>query len=424
MKVSIFTPTHNPAYLNDLYESIIYQDFYEWVIVLNGDFLKYNADVSDTDIFHVLFPEKAEDSRVKFRRFGGPSYVGALKNYACFQCTGDILLEVDHDDILTSDAIDEVISAFESNPEVGFVYSNFSNFKEKYEKTDRYTSGNGWEYKPFNYYEFELEETLAFNDHPTAVSRIWFAPNHLRAWRTTIYHKIGGHNKNMRVLDDQELICRTYIETKFHHIDKCLYLYRIDNNNTWLKYNKEIQDNVMPLHCQFIQDMSVVWANRNNKLALDLGGRFHKKPGVVSVDLKDSDVVADLNEVWPFEDNSVGCIIANDFIEHLRNPLHLMKEAHRVLCDGGIFLISVPSTDGRGAFQDPTHVSFWNENSFWYYTRVEQATFIDTPVRFQNVHLKTYFPTEWHRNNNISYVVAHLVALKNTGIKLSGPIGI
>ena len=27
-----------------------------------------------------------------------------------------------------------------------------------------------------------------------------------------------------------------------------------------------------------------------------------------------------------------------------------------------------PSTDGRGAFQDPTHVSFYNENSFWYFT--------------------------------------------------------
>ncbi len=30
--------------------------------------------------------------------------------------------------------------------------------------------------------------------------------------------------------------------------------------------------------------------------------------------------------------------------------------------------ILVPSTDGRGAFQDPTHVSFWNINSFMYYS--------------------------------------------------------
>jgi hypothetical protein len=31
--------------------------------------------------------------------------------------------------------------------------------------------------------------------------------------------------------------------------------------------------------------------------------------------------------------------------------------------------ILVPSTDGRGAFQDPTHVSFWNANTFAYFSR-------------------------------------------------------
>ena len=74
-----------------------------------------------------------------------------------------------------------------------------------------------------------------------------------------------------------------------------------------------------------------------------------------------------------------------------------MKEAHRLLAHGGLFLISVPSIDGRGAFQDPTHISFWNQNSFLYYTRAEVAKYIDTPVRFQAVRLFTYFPSEWHQ---------------------------
>ena len=33
-----------------------------------------------------------------------------------------------------------------------------------------------------------------------------------------------------------------------------------------------------------------------------------------------------------------------------------------------MLLSLTPSTDGRGAYQDPTHVAFYNENSFWYYT--------------------------------------------------------
>jgi hypothetical protein len=66
-----------------------------------------------------------------------------------------------------------------------------------------------------------------------------------------------------------------------------------------------------------------------------------------------------------------------------------------------------PSTDGRGAFQDPTHVSFWNSNSFWYYTRADQNRFIDCPVRFQANRLKNFFTSEWHRE--LVYVKADLL---------------
>jgi hypothetical protein len=65
--------------------------------------------------------------------------------------------------------------------------------------------------------------------------------------------------------------------------------------------------------------------------------------------------------------------------------------------------------DGSGAFQDPTHVSFWNSNSFWYYTRADQNRFIDCPVRFQANRLKNFFPSEWHREHEIVYVKADLL---------------
>lgn len=48
---------------------------------------------------------------------------------------------------------------------------------------------------------------------------------------------------------------------------------------------------------------------------------------------------------------------------------HTMNEAWRVLGHKGLLEVWVPSTDGRGAFQDPTHVSFWNQNSFAYYSK-------------------------------------------------------
>ena len=60
-------------------------------------------------------------------------------------------------------------------------------------------------------------------------------------------------------------------------------------------------------------------------------------------------------------------IRAWDAFEHLRYPIHSMNEAWRVLVPGGKLDLIVPTTDGRGAWQDPGHVSYWNPNSLWYF---------------------------------------------------------
>jgi O-antigen biosynthesis protein len=125
------------------------------------------------------------------------------------------------------------------------------------------------------------------------------------------------------------------------------------------------------------------------------------------VDRRDADINTDLNERWPFEDNSVGCARAFDVFEHLRDPIHTMMELHRVLAPGGNAIIQVPSTDGRGAFQDPTHVSFWNENSFLYYTTAAKNKYIDCPVRFQAVRCHTTEPNA----EKVCWTIAHLMKL-------------
>lgn len=73
---------------------------------------------------------------------------------------------------------------------------------------------------------------------------------------------------------------------------------------------------------------------------------------------------------WPWEDSSIEEIRAHDIIEHLPNPRQTMHEIWRVLQPGGKAEIVVPTSDGRGAFQDPTHLAYppFNRNSFFYYT--------------------------------------------------------
>lgn len=401
MTLSIFTPTHDQKYLPELWESIKNQPFDEWVILASCEVPGF------------------KDERVKVFQVPqlGEHYVGALKKEACRLATGDILLEVDHDDLLMDGAIEAVKKAFEDE-EIGFVYSNFAEFEGDFQPRAKYSDGYGWQYRDFTYKGHKLNEAIAWEPTASALSRIWFAPNHLRAWRKSVYDKIGGHNPDYKVLDDQELLIRTYKETKMFHIDKCLYLYRVTGNNSWQKYNQEIQDGTMKMYHAEIQSLALREAKLKGLRALDLGGRFNGNKGFETVDLKDADIVADLSLKWPFEDNSVGVIVANDFMEHIEDKLHVIKEMYRVLAPGGYLLAMTPSTDGRGAFQDPTHIAFYNENSFYYYVDEQWARYIDTPVKFQSMRLYT---TEKNQDQ-VCWVVAHLVALKGNrppgGIKI------
>ena len=105
-------------------------------------------------------------------------------------------------------------------------------------------------------------------------------------------------------------------------------------------------------------------------MKLNLGCCDKVLPDYVNVDIapRAGVVVADLREDWPWDDSTVEFILAHDIIEHLPDKIHTMNEAWRVLAPGGVIEIGVPTTGGPGAFQDPTHVSYWNERSFLYYT--------------------------------------------------------
>ena len=395
--VSIFTPSHNPSYLREIYQSLLDQtdQEWEWVIVYNNG----------------AQPVNFGDSRVKEHiAYNMPKWVGPLKATACSYANGDIFLELDHDDLLMPTAVADIKAAF-ADAEIGFVYSNTVHADAAFNPIDRFSEVYGWKYRQINYKGHTLDEHISFDPTPESISRIWFAPNHLRAFRRTTYETIGGYNTEMRILDDLDLMCRLYQITKFKHIDKGLYIYRVHGNNTWLdpEINNEIQNNVYRIYDQYIEGLIEHWAEINNYRKVEVGGRMAAKAGYETLDLKDADIIADLNGTWPFEDSSVGVIRSFDVFEHLNDPIHTLKEIQRVLVPGGWCVGQVPSTDGRGAFSDPTHKTFWNIASFNYYTNQFWAKYIDTPVRFQAPRL---YDTE-KNNEGVIWTKFHLINLKD-----------
>jgi SAM-dependent methyltransferase len=85
------------------------------------------------------------------------------------------------------------------------------------------------------------------------------------------------------------------------------------------------------------------------------------------------DVVADLDRCrdgpLPFPDDSVDEMLLAHFIEHVRDPLPLMQELHRMAQAGCRMTIRVPYGASDDAYEDPTHVRPYFMNSFGYFSQ-------------------------------------------------------
>ena len=106
---------------------------------------------------------------------------------------------------------------------------------------------------------------------------------------------------------------------------------------------------------------------------LDLGCGPNKKEGYTGIDVYPYpcvDVVRDVDRHGlPFDDDSVDGVRACHFLEHCNDLMFVMNEICRVLKPGGRLEVVVPVVEaGTGAFRDPTHVRYFNKDSFLYFT--------------------------------------------------------
>ncbi len=418
---SLFTPTHNPQFLDDTFKSVVQQtrSDWEWVVVPNNGVEIPAHIVQHPQVRVVPAPDWVA-------RLG----VGALKRFACEQCNGDWFVELDHDDFLFPEALAELALAAAGG--AGFVYSDCANFRSD-NSSEVFDARYGWESYPVELDGVRYTAMRSFPADASSLHLIYYAPNHFRAWSRDAYVRSGGHDSTLPVVDDHDLVCRTYLAgVPFHHVPICLYLYRLidGGQNTYIQRNAEIQSRQQSVSNKYVYSLIAEWARRSELPSYDLGGAHNCPPGFKSIDLEGADVNCDIQRGLPFADSSVGCIRAYDFLEHIPNcrdstcthgadgvsprcVVGVMNEIYRVLAPGGWLISRTPSTDGRGAFQDPTHVSYWNPNSFWYYTRQEQARFVrGIACRYQATRIWQDYPSDWHKTNQILYVYADLVALK------------
>lgn len=227
--ISFFTPIYNTGEkLLRTYESIKNQTYinWEWIIVNdsndNGKTLKIAEDIA------------AKDLRVKVYDFKEKSggVIGEVKYRAACMCNGDYLAELDHDDYLIPDCAFNIVEAFRKYPEAGFVYSDCAEIDENWNSLtypEEFAFGYGKYENQFVMGKL-MQVYISMNINPKTIRHIVGIPNHIRVWRKSLYHQIGGHRRRLSIADDYELMVRTFLATQLVRVPKIGYLQFIYSN--------------------------------------------------------------------------------------------------------------------------------------------------------------------------------------------------
>lgn len=248
MRISVITTTYNtpPEVLARTWASLKNQRYknWEWVIW---------DDSSTTDVWQQVYGF-ASDERYKIsmhRSHVHSGSIGAVKRKAFMVATGDILLELDHDDELTPDCLREVASAFYENPATGFVYSDWCEILPD-GQSGKYP--DGWAFGYGDHYWSDEHGVWVMQAPPinlTTMSHIVSAPNHVRAWRADAYRALGGHNPDLPIADDYELCVRTILEYPHTQIPKLLYKQHIGAHTAQRQRNGLIQALVAQIEANY-----------------------------------------------------------------------------------------------------------------------------------------------------------------------------
>ena len=205
--ISVIMPVFNPpeAFLRAAIESVIAQIYPHWELCI--------ADDASTDphVQDVLKHYQAQESRIKVTVRETNGNISRCSNSALALATGEFVTLLDHDDLLTPDALYEIALLVNRQPQVDMIYSDEDKIDENGQLRDPFFKP-GWCPDSF-------------------LSRMYTC--HLGAYRRSIVEEIGGFRVGFEGSQDYDLVLRFTEKTdKIAHIPKILYHWRIHPDST------------------------------------------------------------------------------------------------------------------------------------------------------------------------------------------------
>jgi glycosyltransferase involved in cell wall biosynthesis/SAM-dependent methyltransferase len=204
--ISIVMPVYNTSeyFLREAIESVLNQVYPYWELCIADD------ASSDKQVQEILKDYSAKDSRIKvvFRTQNG--HISRCSNSALEIATGEFIALLDHDDLLTPDALYEVALLLNKHPQADMIYSDE-------DKIDEFGKLQSPYFKP----DWCPDSFL---------SRMYTC--HLGTYRRELVNTIGGFREGYEGSQDYDLVLRfTEKTTNIFHIPKILYHWRIHSNS-------------------------------------------------------------------------------------------------------------------------------------------------------------------------------------------------
>ena len=225
---SIFTCAYNTPknVIMRLYYSLVRQTYKNWNWWVLDD-SSVAGSVSE-------YLTRLNDPRIiVIKNVTNHGVIGFNKRVIASACDGDYLVEIDHDDEITKDCLEQIKKAFDAYPDSDFVYSHAMEEMdgEPVWYTDEFALGQGYYSAATVNDVYHPRVAMTPDINFLTVRHIVGLPNHVRCWKREFYHKIGGHNLDLSVLDDMDILIRTFLYGKMCKVDKVLYVQHEGSSN-------------------------------------------------------------------------------------------------------------------------------------------------------------------------------------------------
>ena len=207
--ISIILPTYNtqPSHLQACIQSVQNQSYPYWELCI--------CDDSSTEhyIKDILEEFRSKDSRIKITYRQKNGHICQASNDALKLAKGEFIALLDHDDLLSEDALYWVAQELQKRPLANLIYSDEDKIDDAGERSCPH-------FKP----SFNIELLLSYN-----------FISHLGVYRKGLIKQIGGFRNGLEGSQDYDLALRTILESspnQIIHIPRVLYHWRIHPEST------------------------------------------------------------------------------------------------------------------------------------------------------------------------------------------------